>query len=54
MSAFAREPVRMLITTPEFFATPPKKLTVEEDANVNRTYFVAADKIVAVGELPQQ
>ncbi len=36
------------ITTPEFFATPLKKLAIEDAANIGRTYFLKNDRIVAV------
>jgi hypothetical protein len=41
-------PIRMLITTPVFFATPLKKLRVEENAGTGRTYFLKGAAIVAV------
>lgn len=44
------KPIKLVITTPAFFATPLKKLVVEECPNANRTYFLKAGRIVAVGQ----
>jgi hypothetical protein len=42
-------PIRLELFAPEFFATPPKKLIVEENEGAGRTYFLARGRIVAVG-----
>jgi hypothetical protein len=42
-------PLKLIITTPEFFSTPPKNLVVEDNEIANRTYFLKGDRIVAVG-----
>lgn len=44
------KPIKLVITTPEFFAAAPKKMTVEENAGAGRTYFLKDGRIVAVGE----
>jgi hypothetical protein len=41
--------IKIIIKTPDFFATPFKKLVVETDPIINRTYFLKGDRIVAVG-----
>lgn len=43
--------LKLEVVAPGFFAIPPKKLRIESDANVNRTYFVSVKdgRIVAVG-----
>lgn len=40
--------IRLVITTPEFFAASPKKLAVEENAGTGRVYFLLRGRIVAV------
>lgn len=44
------KPIKLVLTTPEFFAANPKKLRVEECPVINRTYFLKANRIVAVGQ----
>ncbi len=41
--------MKLVLQTPEFFATPPKKLVVEENPICDRVYFLKGDRIVAVG-----
>lgn len=41
--------VTLLFAAPEFFILPPKKIRTESDPVINRTYFIHADRIVAVG-----
>lgn len=43
------QPIKLIIKSPEFFSTPPKKITVEENAGTGRTYFLRGDRILAVG-----
>lgn len=40
--------VRIEVASSEFFATPLKKLTVEENEGTGRTYVLKGDRIVAV------
>lgn len=47
--------LRLIIKTPEFFATPPKKLTVEENRGCGRTYFLdKRGRILAVAVPAQE
>ncbi len=41
--------VTLLFAAPEFYSAPPKKITTESDPVINRTYFLLAGRIVAVG-----
>jgi hypothetical protein len=41
-------PVRIEIAVPEFFSSDPKRLTVEENPIIGRTYFLKRGRIVAV------
>lgn len=43
------QPIKLIIKSSEFFSTPPKKITVEENAGTGRTYFLRGDRILAVG-----
>lgn len=43
------QPIKLVLTSPEFFSTPPKKMVVEENEGAGRTYILKADRIVAVG-----
>lgn len=45
--------VKLEFADPEFFTAAPKKLKVENDPNVGRTYFISKDRIVAVAK-PEQ
>lgn len=45
-------PIKLLITTEEFFATPLKKLSVEDVPATGRTYFLKRGRIVAVATQP--
>lgn len=40
--------VRMEIADPVFFATPLRKMTIETNPVVNRTYFLKGERIIAV------
>ena len=40
---------KLLIFYPKFFFIPSKKLVIEADPIANRTYFIHAGRIVAVG-----
>jgi len=41
--------LKLIITTPEFFATPFKKLVVETPEFTDRVYFLKDGRLVAVG-----
>lgn len=43
--------VKFLFGAPEFFRASPKKLKVEADPIVGRTYFILNGRIVGVAEL---
>jgi hypothetical protein len=43
-------PVRLEVASPDFFATPLKKLTVEQNAGTGRTYVLKGGRIVAVAK----
>lgn len=42
--------LRLELADPVFFATPLKKLTLEENAGTGRTYIMKGDRIVAVAK----
>lgn len=44
-------PIKMLITSEEFFFVPLKKMRIESCPVANRTYFLDGDRIVAVATL---
>lgn len=48
----ARQGLKLEITTEEFFATPLKKLSVEDVPATGRTYFLKRGRIVAVATQP--
>ena len=49
------EPIKLILTTPEFFQTPFKKLVVETNPVANRTYFLdKRGQILAVGAPSQE
>jgi hypothetical protein len=47
------EALHLIIKSEEFFATPLKKLAVEENRGAGRTYFLKGERIVAVA-IPAQ
>lgn len=49
MSAAALPPVKLLLAAPEFYSANPKTIKVEENEVTNRTYFIKAGRIIAVG-----
>jgi hypothetical protein len=42
--------VKLEVAAPEFFATPPKKLAVEENAGTGRVYVLKGGRIVAIAK----
>lgn len=44
---------RFEVVAPDFFFIPAKKLRIESDPNINRTYLLAGDRIVAVGRIKE-
>lgn len=42
--------LKIVLTSPEFFSTPLKKIEIETPPNVGRVYFLKAGRIVAVGQ----
>ena len=47
-------PARLEVAAPEFFATPFKKLAVEENAGTGRVYILKGGRIVAVAKLKER
>lgn len=39
---------KLLFWAPEFFSISPKKIRIESEPNVGRTYFISGDRIIAV------
>lgn len=46
--------MKILVTVPEFFRIPLKKVEIEARPWTGRTYFIHQGKIVAVATLPRE
>lgn len=46
--------LRIVLSVPGFFAIPLRKIEVEAEPNVGRTYFVYRDRIVAVAQRSEE
>jgi len=44
---------RFEVVAPDFFFIPAKKLRIESDPNINRTYLLNGERIVAVGRIKE-